>query len=158
MFLDSHRIVFTFPSWLDLLYVAQAFWISILKIFNYFQTTNSGLYISQASKTIGKLFRSYADMLSKFGDISFQEYVTEGISRPAFYDDLVYKLRRVRCEANFVSSGSKIVKRIRRRKYDPLIIKRTIGLVLGHYTAFYRSFIKHCTLTIIYENFKCVSF
>ena len=31
----------------------------------------------------------------------------------------------------FVSSGSKIVKRLRRRQYDPLIIERTIGLVLG---------------------------
>ena len=33
MFLDSHRMVFTFLSWLDLLGVALAFRISILKIF-----------------------------------------------------------------------------------------------------------------------------
>ena len=79
-------------------------------------------------KTFGKFFRSYSDLLSKFGEISFQEYVTEGISQPVFYGDLVYKLRRVKCEANFVSSGSKIVKRIRRRKYDPVIIERTIAL------------------------------
>ena len=78
---------------------------------------------------------------------SFQEYATEGISHPLFYGDLVYKLRRVRCEANFVSSGSKIVKRLRRRKYYPLIIERTIGLVLGPSTALFRSFITHCTLT-----------
>ena len=69
------------------------------------------------------------------------------ISHPVFYGDLVYKLRRVRCEANFVSSGSKIVKRLRRRKYDPLIIENTIGLVLGPSTALYRSFLEHCTLT-----------
>ena len=31
-------------------------------------------------------------------------------SHPVFYGDLVYKLRRVKCEANFVSLGSKIVK------------------------------------------------
>ena len=98
-------------------------------------------------KTFGKFFRSYSDLLSKFGEISFQEYVTEGISHPVFYGDLVYKLRRVRYEANFVSSGSKIVKRLRRRKYDPLIIENTIGLVLGPSTALYRSFLQHCTLT-----------
>ena len=46
-----------------------------------------------------------------------------------------------------VSSGSKIVKRLRRRQYGPAIIKRTIGLVLGPFTAFYRSFLKRCTLT-----------
>ena len=92
-------------------------------------------------------YQIYSDLLSKFGEISFQEYVTEGISHPVFYGDLVYKLRRVRCEANFVSSGSKIVKRLRPRKYDPLIIENTIGLVLGPSTALYRSFLEHCTLT-----------
>ena len=46
-----------------------------------------------------------------------------------------------------MSSGSKIVKHLRRRKYDPLIIERTIGLVLGLSTALYRSFLEHCTLT-----------
>ena len=59
----------------------------------------------------------------------------------------VYKLRRVKGEANFISSGSKIVKRLRRRQYDPAIIERTIGLVLGPFTALYRSFLKRCTLT-----------
>ena len=85
--------------------------------------------------------------MSKFGDISFQEYVTEGISHPFFYGDLVYKLRRVKWEANFVSSGSKIVKRLWCRKYDPVIIERTKGFVLCPSTALYRSFLKHCTLT-----------
>ena len=63
------------------------------------------------------------------------------------YGDLVYKLRRVKNESNFISSGSKIVKRLRRRQYDPEIIEKTIGLVLGPFTALYRSFIKRCTLT-----------
>ena len=47
----------------------------------------------------------------------------------------------------FISSGSKIVKRLRRRQYDPVIIERTIGLVLGPSTALYEPFLKHCTLT-----------
>ena len=64
-----------------------------------------------------------------------------------FYGDLVYKLRRVKSESNFISSGSKIVKHLRRRQYDPEIIERTIGLVLGPFTALYRSFLKRCSLT-----------
>ena len=76
-------------------------------------------------KTFRKFFRSYSKLLSKFGEISFQKYVSEGISHPVYYGDLVYKLMRVKCEANFVSSGSKIVRRLRRRKYDPVIIERT---------------------------------
>ena len=54
-------------------------------------------------KTFGKFFRSYSDLLSKFGEISFQEYVLEGISHPILYGDLVYKLKRVKCKA--ISSG-----------------------------------------------------
>ena len=87
-------------------------------------------------------FRSYSELLS----ISFQEYVSEGISHPVFYGVLVYKLTRVKCEPNFVLSGSKIVKRLWRREYDPVIIERTIGLLHGPSTALYRSFLKHCTL------------
>ena len=105
------------------------------------------LQISKASKTSGKFLMSYFDLLSKFGEKSFQEYVSEGISHPVLCGDLVYKLRRVKCEANFVSSGSKIVKRIRRRKYDQVIIARTICLLFGPSTALYRIFLKHCTLT-----------
>ena len=80
-------------------------------------------------------------------EYSFQEYVFKGISHPVFYGDLVYKLRRVKDTPNFISSGSKIVKRLRRRQYDPLIIETTIGLVLGPCTALCRLFLKHCTLT-----------
>ena len=80
-------------------------------------------------KTFGKFFRSYSELLSKFGDISFQEYLSKGISHPVFYGDLVYKLRRVKDTPNFILSGSKIVKRLRRRQYDPVIIERTILVI-----------------------------
>ena len=148
MFLDCHLMVFIFLSWSDLLDVAQAFRILILKktYMCTFKFLKQGNRYHKLQKTFGKFVRSYSDLLSKFGEISFQEYVTEGTSHPV-YGDLVYKLRRVRCEANFISSGSKIVKRLRRRTYDPLIIERTIGLVLGPSTALYRSFLAHCTLT-----------
>ena len=65
------------------------------------------------------------------GIISFQEYVFKGISHPVFYGDLVYKLWKVKDTPNFISSGSKIVKPLQRRQYDPFIIEKTIGLVLG---------------------------
>ena len=77
-------------------------------------------------------FMSYTEPLSKFGDMSLQEYVSKGVSHPVFYGDLVYKLKRVKCTTHFISEGSKIVKRIRSRYYDP--VSRTIGLVLGPLT------------------------
>ena len=97
--------------------------------------------------TFGNFLRSYSELLSKFCDISFQEFLSKGISHLVFYGDLVYKLRSVINTPNFISSGSKIVKRLRRRQYDPLVIDRTIGLVLGSSIALYRPFLKHDTLT-----------
>ena len=98
-------------------------------------------------KIFGKFFRLYSELLSKFCDISFQKYFSKGISHPVFYSDLVYKLRRVKDTQNFISLGSKIVKRLRRRQYYQVIIDRTIGLVLDPSTALYRPFLNHCTLT-----------
>ena len=74
-----------------------------------------GYTYQELRKTFRKFFRSYSEPLSKFGDISFQEYVSKGISHPVFYGDIVYKLRRVKDTPNFISSGSKIVKHLRRR-------------------------------------------
>ena len=110
-------------------------------------TLTQGYRYHKLRRTFGKFFRSYSELLSKFGAISFQEYVSKGITHPVFYGDLFYKLRRVKDNSNFISSGSKIVKRLRRRQYDPVIIERTIGLVLGPFTALYRSFLKRFTLT-----------
>ena len=75
--------------------------------------------------------------------------MSKGISHPVFYDDLFYKLRRAKkhTEPNFISSGSKIIKRLRRRQYEPVIIERTIGLVLGPSIALYSPFLKQCNLT-----------
>ena len=73
--------------------------------------------------------------------------VSEGNSHPVFFGYLVYKLRRVKDAASFVSSNSKIVQCLRHRKYGPEIIERTIGLVFGPSTTLYRSFLHYCTLT-----------
>ena len=66
---------------------------------------------------------------------------------PRYFCFFAYKLRRVIDIPNFISSGSKIVKRRRRGQHDPLIIEWTSGLLLGPSTALYRLFRKHCTLT-----------
>ena len=41
---------------------------------------------------------------------------------------------------------SQMTQRLRRRQYDPVIIERTIGLVLGPSTALFEPFLKHYTL------------
>ena len=94
IFLVSYRPMFTILSWLDL----QAFNISILKIFKLIQNYLHRTTDIKFRKSFGKFSRSYSEGLSKCGEISLQEYVSEGISHPVFYCDLVYKLRRSNAE------------------------------------------------------------
>ena len=147
MFLNSHRAVFTFHSWLG---VVLVFRISILKIFKSHQNFwHRVTHITcKLRKTFEKLFRSYSELLSKCGEKTLQEYfVFQGNSYPVFYGDIVYNIRVVKDAAIFVSSSSKIIEHLPRRRYDPVIIDRTIGLLLGLSTALYNSLQKHCILT-----------
>ena len=139
-FQDPHLTVFTFRSWLDLLDVVLSFWISILKISKLLK--NCWHRVIDIT-TFENHLESSLDHTPNFWRnlvISFQECVFKGISHPVFYGDLVYKLRRVKDTPNFISSGSKIVESLRRRQYDPCLIERTIGLVLGPCTALYWTF------------------
>ena len=113
MFLDFHRTVFTFLSWFDLLGVVLARWISIQNIFKSLR-----IYWHRAKDITSfekHLESSSVHILSFCKHLSFQEYISEGISHLVFYGDLDFKLRRIKGTVNFVSSGSKIVKRLRRR-------------------------------------------
>ena len=149
MCLTSHRAVFIFRSWLDLQGVVLGFWISTVKIFKSLKTINTGFHkYRKIQKYLESSSGHTLSFLSKFGEISFQENICEGISHPFFYGDLVYKLRRIKHSENFVSPGSTIVKRLRRQMihliliikivkyrfknkfpsdwvYDPVIIERT---------------------------------
>ena len=108
MFLDSYREVFTFRSWFGLLGANKRFWFPLLKSSNHIKTIYKGSQITQLRKKFGKFFRSFSELLFKFGDISFQEYVSEGISHAVLYGYLAYILRRIKGAANFISSGSKV--------------------------------------------------
>ena len=43
-----------------------------------------GYKYQKLRKTFGKFLRSYSELLSIFGEISHQEYISEGISHPVF--------------------------------------------------------------------------
>ena len=121
-FQDSNRTVFTFRSWLDLLDVVLAFWISILKISKLLQNCwHRVIDITSFEKHLESSLDHTLNFCRNLV-IFRSNNMSKGISHPVFYGDLVYKLSRVKDTPNFFSSGSKIVKRLRRRQYDPVII------------------------------------
>ena len=56
-------------------------------------------------KTFGKFFRSYSELLSKFGDISFQEYLSKGISHPVVYDESSLQAKEDQRHTKFLLVG-----------------------------------------------------
>ena len=139
MFLHSHRMVFMFRSW-----CCSSVFISILKIFKSLQNYwHRVTYITSFVKRRDR--RSLGHTMNFCPNLV--QYRFKNMYQKETFTYLVYKLRRVEGEANFISSVSKVVKRLRWRQYDPAIIERTIGLVFGPFTVLYRSFLKRCTLT-----------
>ena len=81
MVLHSHRTVFTFRIWLDLLVVVLAFWNSILKIINSLKN-----YLHMATEITSfekmEIVQVMPWAFVKIWWILFHEYDSEGISHP----------------------------------------------------------------------------
>lgn len=108
---------------------------------------NQGYRYHKLRKSFGKFFKNYKELLLKFGPVHFYDYVTNGISHPKFYGDLVIKLRKIINNNNFHTSCRKLVKRFVYRKYDKTIIRQTMLMVKGPYTTFNLNSLLHSTLT-----------
>ena len=67
------------------------------------------------------VLKTFYEILSTFCDISFQKYIVKNLS------SVLLRQFNLETKANLISSGSKIVKRLRRRQYDPVIIGRVLG-------------------------------
>ena len=127
----SHRTVFYFLQLVRFVRCCTSVWDFTLKIFKsrpncwhrVIDITSFEKHLESSSDHTPNFCRNLVIFRSK--NICQKEYFT------FFYGDLVYKLRRVKDTPNFILSISKPIKRLRRRQYDPLIIERTIGLVLG---------------------------
>ena len=54
-----------------------------------YKLLTQGYIYHKLRKSFGKFFSSNSDLLSKFGEMSLQEFVSKAISHPVFYGDLV---------------------------------------------------------------------
>ena len=84
-------------------------------------------------KCFTKFFYRNSDILIKFNS-NLKTLLREGISKPAFYGDVVYKLRKIMGHGNFPTVFVKIIKRFINRGYDPNILRHTACLVFNPFT------------------------
>ena len=59
-----------------------------------------GYWYHKLRKTFSKFYRGYYDLISKF-QIGLKYLLLEGLPEPEFYDDLVYKLKKIIGSNNF---------------------------------------------------------
>ena len=79
--------------------------ISILKLFKSLQNYRHRVTdITSFGKRFGSSLGHTLSFCPNLVQYRFQEYVSKRITHQFFYDDFVYKLRRVKEEANFISS------------------------------------------------------
>ena len=106
-----------------------------------------GFRFHKLVKSFWKFYKNYCQLLMKFGPIQATEYITLGISQPAFYGDMVNKIRRIKGRRHNHRKCIRIIKRLLYRGYDPIVTKRTLSMVLDQSTALYQRILKICTLT-----------
>ncbi|KAK3104555.1 hypothetical protein FSP39_004928 [Pinctada imbricata] len=106
-----------------------------------------GFRFHKLVKTFWKFYKNYDQLLLKFGPIQATEYITLGISQPAFYGDLINKIRRIKGRQHMYRKCVRVIKRLLYRGYDPNVTRRTLSLVLDQYTVLYERILKTCTLT-----------
>ncbi len=84
-------------------------------------------------KYFAKFYYRNSDLVLKFNS-SLKTLLREGISKPDFYGDVVYKLRKILGHGNFPTVFAKIIKRYVKRGYDPTVLRHTACLVFNPFT------------------------
>ena len=100
-----------------------------------------GYRYNKLRKYFAKFYYRNSDLVLKFNS-NLKTLLREGISKPVFYGDVVYKLRKILGHGNFPNVFGKIIKRFIKRGYDPTILRHTACLVfnpftVGHYASLF---------------------
>ena len=75
-------------------------------------------------------YRRHSALLEKYS-VSLKTLLQQGISEPEFYDDLVYRFRKIVGKSNFSEQFRKLINRYKRIGYSLDIMRQTAGLVFN---------------------------
>ena len=94
-------------------------------------------------KCFSKFFYRNPELVSKYGS-NLKTLLREGLSKPVFYGDVIYKLRKILGHGNFSFMFTKIIKRFIKRGYDPIVLRHTACLVFSPFTVGRYAFLFDC--------------
>ena len=86
-------------------------------------------------------YRTYYELISKY-NVGLKTLLSEGLSEPEFYGDLVYKLKKLKGITDFSLQFGKIISRYRRIGYNLNVMRQSACLVFNpimvdNYAAFF---------------------
>ena len=92
-------------------------------------------------KTFSKFYRRHYELISKY-NVGLKTLLSEGLSEPEFYGDLVYKFKKLKGINDFSFQFRKIITRDRRIGYNLNVMRQSACLVFNpimvdNYAAFF---------------------
>ena len=92
-------------------------------------------------KTFSKFYRRHYELISKY-NVGLKTLLSEGLSEPEFYGDLVYKFKKLIGSNDFSFQFRKIITRYRRIGYNLNVMRQSACLVFNpitvdNYAAFF---------------------
>ena len=78
---------------------------------------------------------------------NLKSFLRQFISHPEFYDDVIYKLRKILGHIHFQNLFVKRIRSFLKKDYDPTILLRTSRLVIDHSTIDSHAFLFGCATT-----------
>ena len=95
-------------------------------------------------KAFSNFYQTHSELIVKY-TIGLKTILQQGISEPIFYDELVYKFKRIVGKANFSDRFKKIIKRYKDVGYSLDVMRQSACLVLNPITVNSYGFLFNCT-------------
>ena len=100
-----------------------------------------GYRYNKLRKTFSKFYGRHYELISKY-NVGLKTLLSEGLSEPEFYVDLVYKLKKLIGSNDFSFQFGKIITRYRRIGYNLNVMRQSTCLVFNpimvdNYAAFF---------------------
>ena len=89
-----------------------------------------GYHYFKLRKAFSKFYCRHSTLLEKYS-VSLKTLLQQGISEPEFYDDLVYRFRKIVGKSNFSEQFRKLINRYKRIGYSLDIMRQTACLVVN---------------------------
>ena len=116
---------------------------NLLNLFLTAKLLKQGYRYHKIRKAFSKSYQRHSELIVKY-NIGFKTLLQQGIYKPIFYGDLVYKFKRIVGKPNFSDQFKKIIKRYIKVGYNLDVMPSSACLVFNPITVYSYGFLFNC--------------